>query len=71
MSKQFNSNDPNLEIDKVPSERSKELAIMFDELSETDQAYIAHDIKRAWRAVRQAQMNDMLRLQGTARRLTS
>jgi hypothetical protein len=63
----FNLNSSELAIDPNPSPRAKELAIMFDELSETDQAYIAHDIKRAFKAVKQARQNDRLRLVEAAR----
>lgn len=63
----FNPNSPDLEIDDIPSPRAWELAVMFDELSEADQANIAMDIKIAYRALKTALRNDAERMLEVAR----
>jgi hypothetical protein len=63
----INPSSPDLEIDIIPSPRAWELAVMFDELSEADQANIAMDIKIAYRALKTALRNDAERMLEVAR----
>lgn len=63
----INPNSPDLEIDDIPSPRAWQLAVMFDQLSETDQANIAYDIKLAHRALKRALDRDTERMLEVAR----
>jgi hypothetical protein len=63
----INLNSPDFEIDEFISDRAKQLAIMFDQLPETDQANIAYDMKIAYRAHIRAMRNDAERMLEAAR----